>query len=142
MAKVAQVKSVQKPTNQNTIYSDFLSSFGMHPNKKDLLRNTNEESVKSSIRNILLTNRGERLFNSLIGSDINKILFENISPITESNLKTFIETAITNYEPRAKLQQVLVSGMPDMNAYNVTIVFTTINTSEPITVEMLLERTR
>lgn len=142
MAKIQTIKTPRKTINQNEIYGDFLTSFQMHPNKKDLLRRVNEDSVKQSIKNLLLTNRGERLFNPILGSDINKILFENISPITESNLKTFIETSIQNYEPRAKLLQTLVSGIDELNAYSVTIVFTTINNPEPITLEMLLERTR
>lgn len=46
-------------TIQPEYYSDFLDNFEVDLVKQDLFRNTNEEAVKTSIRNLLLTNRGE-----------------------------------------------------------------------------------
>jgi len=43
-------------TQQDTIYSDFKTSFTIHPIKKDLALNTNEMAVRSSIINIIKTN--------------------------------------------------------------------------------------
>lgn len=128
--------------NTQEIFSDFYTNFDAHPDKLDLLKYSNEESVKRSIKNILLTNRGERFFNPTFGSDINDILFENISPVTESLLREYIETAISNNEPRCKLHEVLVYATEDDNAYSVTIVFSTINTTEPITLNFFLNRVR
>lgn len=142
MAKVQLSRPQNRTLNNDIIYSDIFTNLDAHPNKRDLVRHVNDESVKRSIRNILLTNRGERLFKPLLGSDIRAILFENMSPVTEQNLKTFVETAIQNYEPRAKLRQVLVTGVPDLNAYSVTVAFSTINNNDTIFLEMLLERTR
>lgn len=102
----------------------------------------NEEAVKQSIKNILLTNRGERLFNPTFGSDLRSILFENFSPQTESQLKEYIEMSVNNYEPRAALIDVVVQAIPDLNAYSATIVFSVINKAEPITLEFLLDRVR
>lgn len=109
---------------------------------KDLIALENTDAVKNSIRNIVLTNRGERLFNYDFGCDIRALLFENIEPSTESALKSLIETAITNFEPRAKLINTIVSGQPDLNAYTVTIVFSTINSAEPQVLDLILTRVR
>lgn len=123
-------------------YSDIDSAFNIHPNTRDVSLLINEDAVKTSIRNILLTRKGERVFNTLYGSDLQSILFENISPQTELTLKKYIETSITNFEPRAKLIEVIVTGMPDENGYVVTIIFGVINKTEPIKLELLLNRIR
>lgn len=123
-------------------YSDIDSAFNIHPNTRDVSLLINEDAVKTSIRNILLTRKGERVFNTLYGSDLQSILFENITPQTELTLKKYIETSITNFEPRAKLIEVIVTGMPDENGYVVTIIFGVINKTEPIKLELLLNRIR
>lgn len=127
---------------QQEYYSDFLGDLDFHPVKKDLLRNTNEEAVKSSIRNLLLTNRGERLYDSNLGSDIRKILFENFSPAMESVLADLIRTTIENHEPRAKINDIIVNSEIDDHYVTVTLVFSVINKEEPITLELILNRIR
>lgn len=130
-------------TRLNTVvYSDLFTNFNIHPSKLDLVLHTNEDSVSRSIRNILLTGRGEKLFDPAFGSDIKNILFENFSPHTETMLREYITTAIQNYEPRANLIDVTVSALLDDNAYSVTIVFSVINRSEPVTLQFLLNRIR
>jgi phage baseplate assembly protein W len=129
-------------TVQQEYYSDFLADLNFHSVKKDLLRNTNEEAVKGSIRNLLLTNRGERLYDSNIGSDIRKILFENISPAMESVLADLIRTTIENHEPRAKIIDIFVNSDVDSHFVVVTLVFSVINKEEPITLELILNRIR
>lgn len=141
MASIKQL--VRKETELKTIlYSDLSTNFDIHPNKKDVMRTFNEEAVKRSIRNIIMTVRGERLMNPQYGSDINSILFENMTPSSEEMLKEYITTAINNYEPRANIIAVVVTALYDMNAYGVTIVFSTINRKEPVTIELLINRVR
>lgn len=142
MAIIKKAQTKTQTSIATVLYSDIQQSFDIHPNKLDLMIDTNEEAIKNSIRNILLTNRGERLFNPLLGSDINSILFENISPQTESTLTSFIKTAITNFEPRANLINVIVSPLPDENAYVATIVFSVINKTEPVILDVILNRVR
>lgn len=123
-------------------FSDFLLDFNVERVGKDLVRNTNEEAIKSSIFNLLMTNRGDRLFDSTIGSDIRSLLFENFSPSTEEVLIDLIKTTISNYEPRAKVDDVFVISQDDDNALIATIVFHIINKQEPITLEIVLNRIR
>lgn len=123
-------------------FSDFLLDFNVERVGKDLVRNTNEEAIKSSIFNLLMTNRGDRLFDSTIGSDIRSLLFENFSPSTEEVLIDLIKTTISNYEPRAKVDDVFVVSQDDDNALIATIVFHIINKQEPITLEIVLNRIR
>jgi len=123
-------------------FSDFLVDFNIERVGKDLVRNINEEAIKSSIFNLLMTNRGDRLFDSTIGSDIRSLLFENFSLSTEEVLIDLIKTTISNYEPRAKVDDVFVTSQDDSNALVATVVFHIINKQEPITLEIVLNRIR
>lgn len=142
MAAIKRVQTITQTRKIETVYSDFNTEFTFDTNTRDLNLILNEESIKSSIRNILLTNRGERFFNPIFGSDVRSLLFENITPQTESSLREYIEVAINNFEPRANLIDVIVSAIPEMNAYSATIVFSVINRSEPITLDIILNRVR
>lgn len=124
------------------LFSDFTSGFIKDPDSKDIVKVTNEDSVKSSIKNIVLTDRTQRFFNAQFGCDIRKMLFENIEPTTEAAIKKLITNAIENYEPRAELLDVVVSGIEDQNAYSITIIFNTINNVVPEKLELILTRVR
>lgn len=124
------------------LYSDVYTNLNVHPNKQDIALLMNEDAVSRSIKNILLTDKGERFFNPLLGSDIKSLLFENMAARTDELLKQYITVAINNFEPRATLLNVTVTPSYDESAYNVTIVFSTINNTTPITLEFLLNRVR
>ena len=142
MAIIKRSQTYTQAAITSTVYSDLTTSLEVHPEKLDLYLEVNEEAVKRSIKNILLTDRGQRLFDPIFGSSIRSLLFENISPQTESALKSAIESAIENFEPRASLIDVIVQPMPDENAYAVTVAFGIINSPEPIVLELLLNRIR
>ena len=142
MAILVRKTKTTPQTAKPLVYSDFYSNFDLELVKKDLLSYKNEDSVKRSIRNILLTDKGERFFNPTFGSDIRKMLFENFSPSTEQVVADLIKTAIGNHEPRANVIDVNVSGNPDQNSMYINIVFSVINKAEPVTLELILNRIR
>ena len=142
MALVIKKAKSTPQTSRPVTYSDFYSNFDLELVKKDLLSYKNEDSVKRSIRNILLTDKGERFFNPTFGSDIRKMLFENFSPSTEQVIADLIKTAIGNHEPRANVIDVNVSGDHDQNSMYINIVFSVINKAEPVTLELILNRIR
>lgn len=123
-------------------YSDVNSLMQAHPNTKDISVMENEDSVKNAIRNILLTRKGERFFNPSFGSGIYSVLFENMSPATEGDLRTIINNALDNYEPRANILKLEVSPYPDENGVVITLVFSVINRTEPVVMNILLDRIR
>lgn len=124
------------------IYSDIDFTFTKKPVVGDVALSYDQQAVIRSIRNILLTGPYEKKFNPNFGSNINSLLFEDISPVTAAALEKEISIAIKNYEPRALLQNVYVSAKPDNNAYDVTLTFFIENATQPTTVTLLLERTR
>jgi len=127
---------------QKTVYSDFSTDFSRNVVTGQLNRKTNAEAVKQSLRNLLLTNRYERPFQPQIGSGLTGLLFENYTPGLELRAKKMVEEVFDNYEPRAELLRVDVGGNPDHNTLTFQIKFRIINTTEPETLEIILERTR
>ena len=125
-----------------TQYSDIPTNFDVHPVKEDLVLLTNEQAVKRSIRNLLLTDPYERFFNLNLGAGIRQTLFENMSRDTEYVLKEKITETINNYEPRASLYSVNVKALPDENAYFASLVFYITNNTAPITLDLILRRVR
>jgi phage baseplate assembly protein W len=87
----------------------------------------NDEAVKQSIENLVLTQRGERFYHLDVGSDVQKSLFDPIDNITIVNIQTSITNTIKKYEPRAQNVQVSLEVTNDNNGYVATIVFSMIN---------------
>jgi phage baseplate assembly protein W len=123
-------------------YSDFFKDMTQSLVNADLARKVDENSVKESVRNIVLTNRGERLFQPEIGCDIRQLLFENISTDTIIIAKEIIRTAIENYEPRCSIIGIDILASLDSNNIGVVITFNIINREEPIVLTITLDRVR
>ena len=132
-----------KPLSTNTrSWADLDLDFIAHPVTKDVVLKRNVEAIKRSVRTLVLTNPHERPFHPEIGSGIRGILFDLVSPTTAVVIQSAIREVLTNYEPRAILQDISVLGDVDKNGYYVTIKFQPISTPAPVVVELFLERLR
>lgn len=129
-------------TAKRELYSDFHKDFTQNPVSLDLARKTNDEAVKESIKNLILTDQGERLFQPLLGSKIRSLLFENLTPDLIISVRELIIDTLRNYEPRANVIGVDVTSSFDSNDIRITIVFSVINREEPITLVTTLARVR
>jgi phage baseplate assembly protein W len=126
----------------NRQYIDFNTAFLQHPVSNDLGRVYDAEAVKQSIRRLCLTDKYERRLNPKIGSNINKILFEPMDGSTTSILQSYIRETIQNYEPRAILQNVIVTPDYDKQSYYVNVVFSTTFTENAVTLNFYLNKVR
>jgi phage baseplate assembly protein W len=126
----------------NHIYSDLDLTFLPQPATGDVSMKYNEQAVIRSIRNLLSTNLYERLFQPDVGSTLNALLFEPVSPLTATLIENEIVRMIGNYEPRATVSQVYVCAAPDSNTFNVSIYVFIGNQTTPTAINLLLTRTR
>ena len=124
------------------IYKDLDLDFGRNIVTNDVNKLTDVESVKRSVRNLINTNHFERPFHPEIGGNVRALLFENMTPLTALNLQRKIEEVLNNFEPRAKITQILADPDIDRNGYRLEIRFYVIGIQNPITVETFLERLR
>lgn len=128
--------------NSDERYSDFLMNLDKNPVTGNLAKLTNEESVKEAIKNLILTNKGERFYNQELGSKLKAALFEPADPMTAELIRTTIEQTIKYYEPRANLIGIEVFDDADNNAYKVNIYFNLINIPDIIQLDVILKRAR
>ena len=132
-----------KPLSTNTrSWSDLDLDFVAHPVTKDIVLKRDVEAVKRAVRNLILTNEYERPFQPNIDGGVTRHLFELSTPHTKHDIESAIRNCISNYEPRAEVIDVFVTGDLDKNGFNVTIEFRVINTPNPVTIELFLERLR
>jgi phage baseplate assembly protein W len=127
---------------QTEIFSDFLDDFAAHPLTGDIARVRNEQAIKQSVRNLVLTTYGERFFQPQIGSNVNSALFEFNDSITASDLDYHIRQTLENNESRVNVQQVNVKMLTDNYSIAVSIIFTIINTTNLQTIDIFLKRVR
>tara|TARA_B100000902_G_C27246801_1_gene883041 strand:- start:854 stop:1270 length:417 start_codon:yes stop_codon:yes gene_type:complete len=69
---------------------------------------TIRQQVKSNIRNLLLTEKGERLFQPNFGSNLKSLLFEQITSETLLNVENDIRESIATWLPYVILNDVFV----------------------------------
>ena len=124
------------------IYKDLDLDFGRNTVTNDVNKLTDVEAVKRSVRNLINTNHFERPFHPELGGNVRALLFENITPLTALNLQRKIEEVLNNFEPRAKITQIIADPDIDRNGYRLEIRFYVIGIQNPITVETFLERLR
>ena len=135
-----QTKTVRNVTK--VIYSDFFTDFSNHINTGQLNKKTNEDAVKQSIRNLLLTDFYERPYQPKIGSNLKALLFRNFTMATENSAKEYIKDVFEKHEPRAVLLNTNMVSSPDNNALQVSITFRIINSTVPASLQFLIERVR
>ena len=123
------------------VYKDIDLTFTVKPSG-EIYKKQDAAAVKQAIKNLLLTNFGEKPFNANFGANLRAWLFELADEDTEYDIERAIMAAIESYEPRAKLLNVTAKVNPDGNDVQVTVVFQVISTSEEVTFTTTLARLR
>ena len=113
-------------------FRDLDLNFTIHPVKKDINTYKNEYAVINSIKNLVLTNHYERPFQPELGSNIRRLLFENVDSVTAAQIEREITEVIGNFEPRAQVSRVNAIPSPDENTYKVILEFFIINSKSYI----------
>ena len=124
------------------IFSDVDFNFIPHPNTGDLSLIKNDNCVKNSIKNLILTAFYERKFQPNIGSGVGRLLFEPSSPLLKVTLEKTIRQVIENYEPRAEVLNIVVVFNDENNRIDITVYFKIVNTLTTIILNVALNRTR
>lgn len=109
------VQEATKAAPPRLIYGPILPRDSGFPNPDQWDFNTDSDLLilESSIRMLLLTNKGERMMEPEYGTNIRRILFEmNVAGI-ESMISEEITNATTTWEPRVQLQSLSVTRNTD-----------------------------
>lgn len=146
MAKVFSVEdgnlsNAPLTSSVTRVYKDIDLSFTPRPSG-DLYKKTDAAAVKQAVKNILMTNRGEKPFLPKYGGNLNDFLFNLSSEFDEFDIEEAVNLAINNYEPRAKVLQVRSKIKPEQHSIEVEVQFQVISTSEVETTTISLTRLR
>ena len=123
-------------------FRDLDLNFAIHPITKDVNIYKAEYAVINSVKNLILTNHFEKPFQPEVGSNIRRLLFENVDSIIAAQIEREIEETITNFEPRVQISSVVAVHAPEENGYKIRLEFFVINNPDPITINFFLERIR
>jgi phage baseplate assembly protein W len=77
--------------------------------------------IKSNLINLLLTNKGERVFNPEFGANLKTILFEGITEDTSELIKELINFNISIFVPEVQIIDILVSPALEYNNNSISI---------------------
>lgn len=127
--------------SRNVDYSDIDLTFGIN-SIDDVFKKKDAAAVKQSVKNIILTNRGEKPFSPRFGTSIYNMIFELNEPDVGISIRNRIIRAIQLYEPRAVVEDVRIDNIIDEYTLNAVIVFRVINTTELVSLNVTLSRLR
>ena len=127
-----------------TKFKDLSISFTRNKITNDLLVKKEDAAVKQAVVNILMTNKGERLFDPEYGSNVPSYLFDQLDYGTAANIQDAIRECLMNYEPRIRISSLDVIPDFDQNGFEVQLAFKVIGRDDlaPFDVEFFLSRTR
>jgi len=128
-------------TSRNRLYSDIDLTFAKRPSG-DVYKKTDAAAVKQAVKNLLLTDLGEKPFNPYFGGGLNALLFELADDESNVLVADQVRFALENFEPRAKFISVIPNIQPDRNTARLRVEFQVINTSEIVTFETTITRLR
>lgn len=124
-------------------YSDFLTDFDKNPSTGYLAEVHNEDSIRQSIRNLVLTERTERFYRAATGSKVYSLLFEPFDALTSMAIENTIRETIRNSEPRALVRGVTVVPNEAHHMYIVGVMFSVISTPDEVfETALILRRVR
>jgi len=146
MARVFSIEdgtldTVSITTSRARSYSDLDLTFAIKDNN-DVFKKNDAAAVKQAVKNLLLTNFGEKPFTPRFGGNLNAFLFNLDTEFDELEIEDAVTQAIANYEPRAILRSVNAVLLPDQNSVNVKVIFQVVNVAETQELSINLARLR
>lgn len=91
---------------------------------------SNKEVIKFHIKNLFLTNPGERISVPDYGIGVRRYLFENITQGLLNNLKDVILDQISRYMPYIRVEESAINDFPEENKISISLRYTILETAE------------
>jgi len=121
-------------------FKDLSVGFTRNANTKDVAIVKNDNAIKQSVKNLILTVPGEKPFQPEIGSRISELLFEPLDPFTSDSIKQEVINTISQYEPRVRIVNVFVKANFDKNSFDVELRYQIVGLPPVESIEFVLQR--
>ena len=102
-------------------YSDLDLSLTVHPDLRDIVPLTDIDAVKSSVRNLVLTNFNERPFQPALGSNLRGLLFEPADKFTIAVLRQYLYDVLAKHELNLGFRVVNLNKVVDITVYLIRV---------------------
>lgn len=124
-------------------FKDLSLTFKKHPVTDDLVVTKDAAAIQQALTTLLLTSKGERLFQPEMGSSLRRFLFEPLDYATASLIKAAILESIQEYEPRVIVIELIIDPNRNEDGFDVEMTYKIIGLQQPpVTVDFFLSRTR
>tara|TARA_R110000851_G_scaffold118032_2_gene245189 strand:- start:4651 stop:5040 length:390 start_codon:yes stop_codon:yes gene_type:complete len=120
-------------------YSDIDFNFAKAANG-DVSRKFDNNAIKQSLRNLVLSNYYERPFRPSLGANLHDTLFSNFSQGVLGELRTDIIRLINEAEPRVILTEVLTGFNQTTSTLSVSITYNYLDSED--TIDITIERVK
>src|ERR1039458_4122059 len=77
------------------------------------LNDTDADAIKSDLLHLILTRKGQRLYNPEFGTNLLKFIFEPEDGLTLTKIQEEITTVVKKYLPKLQINQITVNQSPD-----------------------------
>lgn len=129
-----------KDVNLSRAFKDIKVDFARNPFTQDVSAVSNDQAIKQSLKNLVLTQPGEKLFQPQIGSGIRQLLFEPMDGFTADAIRDDILNTVGQHEPRITIENLAVVEQVGANGFNVTIEYVIVGQPLVETVSFVLKR--
>ena len=91
-----RLTSADLAANKSRSFRDIGMAFGRNPFTNDVSIVKNDNSIRQSLRNLVMTSPGEIPFNKNVGCQVNAMLFEPLDGFTADTIKDEIINTINH----------------------------------------------
>ena len=124
-------------------FRDVNLAFKRHPITNDLVVLKNEDAIKRSVHNCVLTGIGEKPFLRDFGTIVNASLFELDTSLNHIVIKKQITSCLKRYEPRIRIDNVKIQIDGESHQMSARITYTIVGMAAPMQdVDVLLQPAR
>jgi len=128
-------------TRNTRTFIDLDAALTLNPRTRDVATKTDDNAVRTALRNLIHTRHYERPFRPELGCQIHNLMFELNDPLSLIIAEKTIKDAISKFEPRVTLISVTAQTGDD-NELRIEIVYKLRNSEEPAIFNTTLTRVR
>jgi phage baseplate assembly protein W len=89
------------------------------------LNDTDNDAIKADLLHLILTRKGQRLYNPDFGTDLMRFIFEPDDDLTLNDIKEEIKNVVKKYMPKLQIDETTIAPSTDSEyAVVVTIKYT------------------
>lgn len=123
---------------ESRAFRDVSMTLSRNPLSGDINILKDDVAIKNAVKNIILTKPGEKLYEPNFGSNVTQLLFEPLDFIILEEIKVEILRVIYAYEPRVKIEDVILNEVGDYQV-DCTISYKIVGQQETKELTFLLE---